>query len=321
MNGGSPYPQVERELWSNTTTAKSAVDKAVLIEEMRMAIDKMRFMPSIARYYPYWVAGEWYAVDLGGWGNPFVVMDFQVPLISDWLGSTDDLDGFFDMSLTQLAPPYVHPVRLADWVLPQESKEERTVKKQFEIELPNDPSVLDITAHDLNACMKGKCHINSHLQSRVTITEITDEITDVEPGDHIVPYPTEDQWIKLHALLDGVWGCNNLHCAVEDWLHEYVFTDDDVEFPCVPYEGVTYLHGVPIFYSTPMCPGEEGEAYRTCHAAMMERVNASFGISDWIVKPPADAENSDVEDVIRKYTHDLLEWREGFYKWMEGLVK
>ena len=202
------------------------------------------------------------------------------------------------------------------------------MKKQFEIEFPDDPSVLDITAHDLNECMKRPTHVFSHLQSRVKVTEITDEITDVKPGDHIVPYPSMDAWAELHVLLDSVQGRGNLHRVMEDWLHEYVFTDDDAEFPESPSWSVAYFRGMPVFLKPCLDDGGDAEACAEFYAAMKKGEEGAddfwanppstdaWGVGYWLRKPPAPP----IEEVKSRYDRAIMEWRTGFYKWLEEVA-
>jgi len=130
------------------------------------------------------------------------------------------------------------------------------MKRQFEIEFPDDPKTLDVTARDLDGCIKTKCHIDPFLARDVVVRDITDYVADIEkeaddnfydrvdePSPSEAPvYPSEDAFRELHGLLDRAHCDDNVHTAVEDWLYEYVFVEcpdppeeSSEEYPYTPY--------------------------------------------------------------------------------------
>lgn len=122
------------------------------------------------------------------------------------------------------------------------------MKRQFEIQFPDDPTVLDVQVHDLRACMfNSETYIYPALQHLVTVTDITDEICDLDHDKCCVKYPDQDAWDELHVIL-AMDSREELGAAVEDWIHENILVSD----PPVPSQ--TTLHGIPIVFEPHMGP-------------------------------------------------------------------
>jgi len=119
------------------------------------------------------------------------------------------------------------------------------MKRQFEVEFPTDLGLMWINADNLTMCLKTEVHIAEDLAKAVTVTDITDDVVEFQPGDHVVRYPSQLEFMELHLRLDRVQSPEETHAIVEEWLHEYVFTDDEVEFNGEELE-LTTFYGVPL---------------------------------------------------------------------------